>query len=165
MGIFNWLAGKAASEKSEEEKLLIDLSEAGKYLDRARKWSILDNRPTGPKRDAVSRQYGLAITEALKWLKEARKRVSLIIAKLESKKTVTGYRKMGHLSDDGVEFLKLMLEIDLQLSKQIRNISTVVSLPGWLYTKEGFHSVLTSYSKRVLKYREKIKEHLKKIDD
>lgn len=113
MGLFKWLADKSTSEKSEKEKLLLDLREGIKWLGKG--YRLLAFRLSG----SIRRKLKVYLYNSISWLEEAKKRTQLLISLLEKKNAPT-YRKTSSFTSNDANLLALLMKLEKQLMKDIQ---------------------------------------------
>jgi|SRR3989344_3705540 len=137
MGLFTWLADKIISEKSEEEKLILDLEEGITFLKEARfkdKTNFLEslmdiNNPNIHRYDFTS--FLENIDKSISWLKEAHKRTLLLIGMLERDRqeeifdSPQSYRKGMNLDHPGKEMLNFLAALEKELRNKLALLKKV----------------------------------------
>ena len=126
MGIFNWFSSQVKKEgvvnklinkeKTEEEKLIVDLNKARNNLfaamDMIQDIYDLGLIPVGhPILGTFNGNLKFInfLEHAIKWLNEAKERMLLIITNLKQQEKLTNYRKNAKLGETEMDLLNLLI--------------------------------------------------------
>ncbi len=154
MGIFNWLVKLVKKEKTEEDKLIVDLKQAVKFSILASDvisnlQPLYDSLPDA-KLDILreNKIFIEHLNNVVSWLNEAKKRIRLIQTFLEHERQekTTSYRKNFRLEENKEELLSFLLILENSIGKKIKilnqisgkikaNLSDIGSLPEKIIKK------------------------------